>query len=548
MYLGAKRKNKIQYFFSQDQDVNHVNYFAHAKTREAIDLVLKTSLDELIPGFAYIAQDEVPGTDRSMIEYGELYPAPWPPSGNKPIVVLLPGIMGSNLSKSGNEIWLHYGRILSGGLKNLDYSGVDKIIADSIVKTSYNKLYKRLSGKYDVIVYPFDWRKPVYECANEFDILIKALLRLDKPIKIVGHSMGGVLVRDFIVYHDDTWKQLRESKDFRLLFLGSPLKGSFRIPAVLFGEDAIIKKLSKIDLFHTKKTLLKMFSKFPGILALLPFTTDRLNDFGDMKVWENMRAYYGDTSWPLPSQQDLDDFKKYRDTILAKKDSIDYSRMVYIAGKDKNTPCGYTLDDIKPKRKLGFLYTGEGDQSVTWKDGIPSQIEKANNVYFSNVTHGALANDPELFNAIDEILAFGRTKSIPNTRPMVRGEEKIFRTQPEVDFDLSEAGLEKTILGLGDDKSPQASQIPVTVTISNGDLRYASYPVLAGHFVNDGVLFVEKAIDNNLKGSLSAKHRMGLYPGEIGTNAYFNKIKDNDFNGSIIVGLGEPDKIGRAHV
>lgn len=543
MYLGAKRKNNIQYFFSQDGDVNHVNYFSHPKTREAIDLVLKTPVEALIPGFAYIAQDEVPGTDRSMIEYGELYPAPWPPSGTRPIVVLLPGIMGSNLSQTGKELWLHYGRILTGGLMNLDYSGVDKITAESIVKTSYYKLYKRLSGKYDVIVYPFDWRKPLNECASEFDLLVKALLKIQQPIKIIGHSMGGVLVRDFIVNHDDTWNQLRESKNFRLLFLGSPLGGSYRIPAVLFGEDAIIKKLSKLDLFHTKKTLLKMFSKFPGILSLLPFSTDEKNDFADMAVWEKMRNYFGDTSWPLPTLQDLEAFRKYRDNVLAKKDNIDYSKMVYIAGKDKITPCGYTLDDIKPKRKLGFLYTGEGDQSVTWKDGIPSQMEEAKNVYYSNVTHGALANDPELFNAIDEILAFGRTKSIPNTRPALRGEEKVFRTQPEVDFDLSEAGLEKTILGLGDEKSPQASQIPVSVTISNGDLRYASYPVMAGHFVNDGVLFVEKAIDNNLKGSLSAKHRMGLYPGEIGTNAYFNKIKGNDFKGAIIIGLGEPDKL-----
>ncbi|MGB3344997.1 MAG: CHAT domain-containing protein [Aequorivita sp.] len=543
MYLGAKRKDKIQYFFSQDGEVNHVNYFSHSKTREAIDLVLKTPANELIPGFAYIAQDEVPGTDRSMIEYGELYPTPWPPSGKRPIVVLLPGIMGSNLSQTGKEVWLHYGRILTGGLMNLDFSGVDKITAESIVKTSYYKLYKRLSGKYDVIVYPFDWRKPLNVCASEFELLVKALLKIEQPIKIIGHSMGGVLVRDFIVNHDDTWKRLRESKNFRLLFLGSPLGGSYRIPAVLFGEDAIIKKLSKLDLFHTKKTLLKMFSKFPGILSLLPFSTDGKDDFADMAVWEKMRTYFGDTSWPLPSLQDLEDFRKYRDNVLAKKDSIDYSKMVYIAGKDKITPCGYTLDEIKPKRKLGFLYTGEGDQSVTWKDGIPSQMEEANNVYYSNVTHGALANDPELFNAIDEILAFGRTKSLPTTRPAVRGEEKVFRTQPEVDFDLSEAGLEKTILGLGDDKSPQASQIPVTVTISNGDLRYASYPVLAGHFINDGVLFVEKAIDHNLKGSLSAKHRMGLYPGEIGTNAYFNKIKDNDFKGAIIIGLGEPDKL-----
>lgn len=543
MYLGAKRKDNIQYFFDQGADVNHVKYFENDKTREAIDLVLKTAEGELIPGFKYIAQDEIPGSDRALVESGELYPSTSPPSGTKPIVVMLPGIMGSNLSQKDKEIWLHYGRILSGGLINLGYSNVNKIVADSVVKTSYYKLYKWLSAKYDVVVYPFDWRKPLPECASEFNTKIKSLLKVGQPIKIIGHSMGGLLARDFILNHDDTWQDLKASKGFRMLFLGSPLGGSFRIPSVLFGEDAIIQKLSKLDLFHTKEGLLKMFSKFPGILALLPLTTDPKNDFAKMETWENMRKYFGKSDWPLPLQSDLDYFKNYRDNILKKRDDIDYSSMVYIAGKDKMTPCGYYLDEIPPKKQLYFLYTSEGDQSVTWASGIPKQLIEANAVYYSRVTHGALANEPDLFNAIEEILSTGQTKLIRNTKPLLRGEEKIFRAEPDIDFDLSENGLEKTILGLADEMEPVGSQIPVTISVSNGDLRYADYPIIAGHFLNDGVLYAERAIDNYLNGSLTSKHRLGLYPGEIGTNALFGKTKNSDFEGAIIVGLGEPDQL-----
>ncbi|OAD90300.1 hypothetical protein A7A78_07070 [Aequorivita soesokkakensis] len=543
MYLGAKRKDNIQYFFDQGADVNHVKYFENDKTREAIDLVLKTAEGELIPGFKCIAQDEIPGSDRALVESGELYPSTSPPSGTKPIVVMLPGIMGSNLSQKDKEIWLHYGRILTGGLVNLGYSNVNKIVADSVVKTSYYKLYKWLSAKYDVVVYPFDWRKPLPECASEFNIKIKSLLKVGQPIKIIGHSMGGLLARDFILNHDDTWQDLKASKGFRMLFLGSPLGGSFRIPSVLFGEDAIIQKLSKLDLFHTKEGLLKMFSKFPGILALLPLTTDPKNDFAKMETWENMRKYFGKLDWPLPLQSDLDYFKNYRDNILKKRDDIDYSSMVYIAGKDKMTPCGYYLDEIPPKKQLYFLYTSEGDQSVTWASGIPKQLIETNAVYYSRVTHGALANEPDLFNAIEEILSTGQTKLLLNTKPLLRGEETIFRAEPDIDFDLSENGLEKTILGLADEMEPVGSQIPVTISVSNGDLRYASYPIIAGHFLNDGVLYAERAIDNYLNGSLTSKHRLGLYPGEIGTNALFGKTKNSDFEGAIIVGLGEPDQL-----
>lgn len=543
MYLGVRRKNNIQYFFAQGAEVNHVKYFENEKTQEAIDLVLKTTEGQLIPGFKSILQYEIPGSDRALIEYGELYPSISPPSGTKPIVILLPGIMGSNLTQKDKEIWLHYGRILTGGLVKLGYSNVNKIVADSVVKTSYYKLYKWLSGKYDVVVFPFDWRKPLPQCASEFNVKIKSLLKVGQPIKIIGHSMGGLLTRDFILNHDETWQELKASKGFRILFLGSPLGGSFRITSVLFGEDAIIQKLSKLDLFNTKKGLLKMFSRFPGILALLPLTTDPENDFAKMETWENMRIYFGKSDWPLPLQSDLDYFKNYRDNILTRKDEIDYSNMVYIAGKDKMTPCGYYLDTIPPKKQLYFLYTSEGDQSVTWESGIPKQLVEANAVYYSRVTHGALANEPDLFNAIEEILATGQTKLLSNTKPLLRGEDKIFRAEPDIDFDLSESGLEKTIFGLADTIEPVGSEIPVSVTVSNGDLKYSNYPIIAGHFLNDGVLYAEKSIDNYMGGSLAAKHRLGLYPGEIGTSAIFRKLNDSEFEGAIIIGLGEPDQL-----
>ena len=545
MYLGAKRSEKIQYFFDHDVGVNHVKYFENNKTREAIDLALKTEVGNTIPGFKEVEQYEVPAGDRALIEHGALKPGEHPISGNRPIVILLPGIMGSNLTQNNKEIWLHYRRILKGGLTNLKYPNVSDIVADSVVKTSYYKLYKWLLGRYDVLVYPFDWRLPLEESAKELNTKIESLLKLDQPIKIIGHSMGGVLVRDFIINHKDTWQRLNASKNFRLVFLGCPLSGSHRILTVLFGQDSIIKTLSKLDLFNTKKGLLKIFSKFPGILDLLPIVNpkdDPKNDFGRLKVWQSMRTAFGEPDWPLPTEEDLDRFKAYRAKILEERDHIDYSNMVYIAGKDKMTPYGYHLDTIPPKKELYFLYTSEGDQSVTWELGIPKGMDPSS-VYYTRISHGALANDSSIFGGIEEILSKGRTNLLRNSKPSLRTEEKIFRTEPDIDFDLSEEGLIKTVLGLGRETEAISSQIPISVSISNGDLRYAAYPVLAGHFLNDGVLYAEKAIDDYLNGSLRSKHLLGLYPGEIGSNALFDNVGDNDFAGAIIVGLGEPDQL-----
>ena len=57
--------------------------------------------------------------------------------------------------------------------------------------------------------------------------------------------------------------------------------------------------------------------------------------------------------------------------------------------------------------------------------------------------------------------------------------------------------------------------------------------------MNDGILYAEKAIDYNLKGVLTERYQLGLYPGEIGSSEVVI-THQKDFNGAIIVGLGDP--------
>ena len=182
-----------------------------------------------------------------------------------------------------------------------------------------------LSESYDVVTFAFDWRQQLGETAKNLDSKINELLAYDQPIKIIGHSMGGVLVRDFILQHNDTWQRLNKSAGFRLAFLGSPLGGSFRIPYVLFGKDPIVDKLSKIDIFNTKKDLLKIFSAFPGLLSLLPLTDDDNNDFAKAKTWKKMSKALGDADWPVPSDKDLSQFGSYRQFIIDNSKNIDFT-------------------------------------------------------------------------------------------------------------------------------------------------------------------------------------------------------------------------------
>ena len=247
----------------------------------------------------------------------------------------------------------------------------------------------------------------------------------------------------------------------------------------------------------------------------------------------------GETDWTLPTPSRLSTFKTYRDYINDNTDTIDYSNAVYIAGKDKSTPCGYELDE---NNNLVFLSTAAGDQSVTWESGIPKKMIDKKLVYYTDVSHGALSNDPSLFKGISEILANGSTSLLKKERPAIRSAELVFRTPQINDFDLTPEGIENTILGLGEERVSKPGERAIRVSISNGDLKYAAYPLLAGHFMNDGILYAEKAIDYNMKGILTERYQLGLYPGEIGTSEVII-THQKDFNGAIIVGLGDPGSL-----
>ena len=221
--------------------------------------------------------------------------------------------------------------------------------------------------------------------------------------------MGGVLVRDFMVYHEESWNHLKASKDFSLVFLGAPLGGAFRIPYVLFGLDSVIRKLDFLDIFHTQKELLEVFSQFPGILNLLPLTTDAENDFAQSATWNRMRLAFGDGQWPIPGPRLLDDFKEYRSRILAKTESLDFGPAAYIAGQTgrrDQTISGYRIDPNGGD--LEFLATKEGDGSVTWDSGIPRALLARNAVYYATVSHGELANEPKSVRG--HCRSFGRRK------------------------------------------------------------------------------------------------------------------------------------------
>ena len=540
MYSGTRRNIPILYFFDEGAEVDHVHYFKNKKTQDALLLALKATTAS-IPNFITLEQSLQQALDRNAIlglDGGGVFTEKV--SGKKPIAILLPGIMGSNLEQGKEKVWINYLRFLGGGLSRLDISKKD-ITATSLIKTSYKKIVDYLSNDYDVVTFPFDWRMPLADAAALLKDKIEKYLPLKQPIKIIGHSLGGVVTRDFIINHPATWKKLNASKDFKLLLLGAPLGGSYRIPYVLAGKDPIIGQLSKIDLRHTKKELLDMFRKYPGLLALLPIAKNTV-DFADETTWQLMRkASLFD--WNIPDKKDLEFFGAYRDKVLEKTDSIELENIIYIAGKDDATVCSFEINNELPDEKIIFKSTVEGDQSVTWDTGIPKKLHNTDRLYYVNVSHGALANNADIFNGIAEILKTGQTELLSRNQPVLRGVERVFDTVQEEVYDNGEESLENTIMGVKEKPvAEKPGSIPLKVSVSNGDLFYSRYPVMVGHFINDGITSAEAVIDNYCGKLLSQRHRLNMYPSEIGSNELFVNFKD-EFKGTVVIGLGAPGKL-----
>lgn len=82
---------------------------------------------------------------------------------------------------------------------------------------------------------------------------------------------------------------------------------------------------------------------------------------------------------------------------------------IYVAGKSDKTVNGFYYNVHSGNEdKLIFTGTPYGDGSVTWDTGIPKEIKENDRVYYTNVGHGDLANEPNIFDGLREILKLGK--------------------------------------------------------------------------------------------------------------------------------------------
>ncbi|HRP89972.1 MAG TPA: CHAT domain-containing protein [Edaphocola sp.] len=561
MKKGMSRANGLYQYISRSTQTNHFNYFSKdEKAKAAVLLALrqKTFNDQI--RFEYISKDQMDRGVGLALTFNHYMVEQV--SGERPIAILIPGIMGSTLQDSKNDIWVNLSRIAQGDMvNNLKIDDPDITPSGAIAKY-YMDMGKFLQEKNDLRVFAFDWRKSLKDAASSLKEVIELYLKYNQPITIVAHSMGGLVAKHLMFLYPDLWNQFKEGLQNKLILLGTPWKGSHLIMEVLTGHSSRLKLLGRMDLPHLMSTLLKEVARYPGVLELLPLDTSGFTDeslknelpiaqfkgYDDKAFWDAIRKYA-----PLAVQVDqgfqttIKNFInrvngegiKYSEFTLSEDDK---KKVFYIAGQD-DTVFGCKIKNGFFKGKhLVYLSTPKGDGSVTWDLGIPKELP-TEQVFYSRINHTDLSNDKLIFNAVSDIIEKGTTDKLPHEAPEVRSGMAI----KEISQIDSIAADDNELMDLMFGTKPKTAKNlpllePLQVSVLNGDLKYSNFPIMLGHFKGDNLFSAEKALDNYLKGKLSERHRLGYYPNEI-IESEITYQASGQPKGALIIGLGRQNDL-----
>ena len=550
MLHGVQRENGVYSFVSEGGETNHFKYFMNVKSQRAISQALKATAEDPAIDFEFLVHSEV---ERGVIL--NLFSMDGfslkPKKVTRDVVIIIPGIMGSTLATDGEDRWVSISNMNKGAIANDLNISATNVEPSGIIKNYYSKMAAHFAEDYDVFTMEFDWRKSVKPAAQELNDLLEKLMEANVNISIVAHSMGGLVARQCMMSHKNTWKAFCDHKANKFIMLGTPWLGSYLIMEVLTGHSKRVKQLAMIDFRNNKADLLKVLWKFPGILELLPIEKHSDRHFWSTDFWDNLDKIANLKAMPSAEKntRSLKDFEGFRTEVLDFMTELEdesnadlFKNIFYICGKADETVFDYTFKSrfLSKYENLVYKATSYGDGSVTWQTGIPKQLRGSKNLYYSTTSHGDLSNETYIFEGVEEIIKTGSTNRLSTQQPVSRSGEII----TEVHEFAEPLGNTSAIMEAIFDTGKVAASEPdlINVTIINGDLKVASYPVMVGHFYMDLILSAEKALDGYLNNRLSQRMDIGNYPGRVGESEVFFNLKTQP-RGAIVCGLGSTDKL-----
>ena len=311
------------------------------------------------------------------------------PSRRAPRVILVPGIMGSQLGLKRpaplppDVLWIDPIDIERGRLSALQLPGSAPVVPLGVVLFSYLRLKLQLRAHgIAVECHAYDWRRPVVELGSE---LAARLRTMDTArLAIVGHSMGGLLARIALA-------QPAIPHVERVVLLGTPNRGSFAAVQALRGTYAVVRKIARLVGNASAESLTtQVFSSFPS-LRPAPAGDGMGIDLFDPQHWPQCG--------PRPRAELLAAARATRAQLPPADE-----RFTLIAGTGQETVTAV----VRVRDQFIYTLTRHGDGTVPTASATLPGARAA----YARVAHSELTRDPLVAAAVVDLLLSGRTERL----------------------------------------------------------------------------------------------------------------------------------------
>ena len=578
MYGGAQRQHSgATFVLDRGAKVSHFRYFVNERSVQAVLAGLTESQPadfRLIGPLSWAGQDASGTRAANAIARSRGPDAAGRPSEGRPAVVVLPGILGSNLALDGKRIWL--GLRLVGGLKKLawDPATASRVTPDGAMGLSYDDLIEHLADTHEVIEFAYDWRRPIEDEAKRLGQAVDAALaRRDasgQPVRLLAHSMGGLVARTMALECPDIWQRMMARAGARLLMLGTPNGGSWAPMQVLSGDDTFGNALVAFGGLFDDAGTRKVMAAMPGFLQLQAGLTDPafgldqtatwqaladedLRRLKERSVWHAIDGQLGVYRWAAPPQAVLDRAVALRKRLDAQATALgaDAQKMLLVVGHDRFTPAGFRMTDDG----LEYLDASDGDGRVP----LGSALLPGVRTWRCEAAHGKLPDVEGAFAAYVELLTAGDTQRLPPLDSAglrgagVAAESALVPSRPSRGRLSGQPPSQAADLFAGSDGGGSRAAAPagLRVVVHNGNLKFVNEPLLIGHYASARLTGSELVVDRLIGGAMHESLRAGLYPTHVGMQQIFVNLRVDPEqplamprpSAVVVVGLGEEGRL-----